>query len=127
MAVDITLARCFDEHHPPVMQLPYKEKWTVVHLIDAERQHLYCPLLHRLARAEYGAEDDVVYGPKQVGILKGEIENVIGFVATRKDSETLPVSGGPTTVGEVRAFLNELLAVIEEAMRDGKGLFAWAD
>src|SRR2546427_369924 len=109
------------------MSLPYLEQWAVVHLIDAEREQLYCPLLHRLARAEYGAADEVVYAPEHVGILKLEIEKVLGLLSMKKESDTLPVNRGPTTIGDVKAFLSSLLAVVEEAVRDGKGLFAWTD
>src|SRR2546422_8207945 len=99
MAVDITLARCFDEHPLPVMSLPYFEQWAVVQPIDDERQQAYCPLLYRLARAEYGAADEVVYAPEHVGILKLEIEKVLGRLSMRKESDTPPGEWGPITSG----------------------------
>ncbi len=87
------------------------------------------PLLLLVAQAQYGCEDEVVYAPDhQLKVLKHEIEEFLGTLSARADSEVLGQNmAGKTTVGGVRAFLTKLSAVVEEGIADKKGLFVVTD
>jgi hypothetical protein len=125
LPTDITLARSFDEEPASLLQLGW-DAWTVRQII--RNNNLSNPLLLRLVESEYGAEDDVIYAPSHLKIVKLEIEDVLHYLATKDNAEILGQNMAATvSVGTVREFLNRLLRIVEQGIAEKKGLFVRAD
>ena len=125
LPADITLARSFDEKPASLMTLGW-DAWMVSQIIRNNKLHN--PLLLRLVESQYGAEEDVIYAPSHLEIVKLEIERVSQYLAGKDSAETLGQNMAATvSVGTVRDFLNRLLRIVEQGIAEKKGLFVWAD
>jgi len=125
LSADIVLIRDFDEKPASLMKLGW-DAWMVSQII--RNKMLHCPLLLRLVECQYGADEDVIYAPSHLGIVKLEIETVSQYLATKDSAEILGQNMAATvSVGTVRDLLSKLLRIVEQGIAERKGLFARAD
>ena len=125
LPADIVLIRDFDEKPASLMTLGW-DAWMVSQIIHNNK--LDCPLLLRLAECQYGADEDVIYAPSHLEIVKLEIETVSQYLASKESAEILGENMAATvSVGTVRDFLSKLLSIVEQGIAEKKGLFARAD
>jgi hypothetical protein len=109
------------------MHLPRADAFMVASMI--RNGQAKGPLLLRVAQAQYGTLEEVVYAPNgQLNVLKREIEAFLASFGQRTDSK-IPGENmaGRATVGSLKAFLTRLLAVVDEGIREKKGLFVITD
>jgi len=125
LSADIVLIRDFDEKPASLMTLGW-DAWMVSQIIRNNK--LDCPLLLRLVECQYGADEDVIYAPSHLEIVKLEVETVSQYLAPKDSAEILGENMAATvSVGTVRDFLNKLLRIVEQGIAEKKGLFARAD
>jgi len=125
LPADIVLIRDFDEKPASLMTLGW-DAWMVSQIIRNNR--LDCPLLLRLVECQYGADEDVIYAPSHLEIVKLEIETVSQYLVGKESAEILGENMAATvSVGTVRDFLSKLLSIVEQGIAEKKGLFARAD
>src|SRR5437773_10116879 len=125
LPADILLIRDFDEKPASLMTLGW-DAWMVSQIIHNNK--LDCPLLLRLAECQYGADEDVLYAPSHLEIVKLEIETVSQYLASKESAEILGENmAAKVSVGTVRALLNKLMSIVEKGIAEKKSLFVLFD
>jgi len=125
LPADIVLIRDFDEKPASLMTLGW-DAWMVSQIV--RNNELDCPLLLRLVECQYGADEDVIYAPSHLEIVKLEIETVSQYLTSKESAVILGENmAAKVSVGTVRDFLNKLLSIVEQGIAEKKGLFARAD